>query len=110
MLEDLGALRAWRQTATAVGEPESEARLAPPAPDPLLDRVRPLAREVPRRAWPVFRGTIYGVVLAMGFALFWFAIRFRQLVLAGWSDLTVAFIFFVVLLVGWLIARRAARS
>jgi tetratricopeptide (TPR) repeat protein len=110
MLEDVGALRAWRLAATAIGVPGREARLALPAPDPLLDRVRPLAREVPIRAWLVFRGTIYGVVLSMGFAVFWFAVRFRQVVLAGWSDLTVALVFFAVLLLAWIIARRAARS
>jgi tetratricopeptide (TPR) repeat protein len=105
-LEDMEALRAWQRAALAVGEDGDGAHLAQPAPDPLLDRIRTLARPVPERAWLIHRGIVFAPVLGCALPLIWFTGRVQDRVPGGGTTVTVITVLLALLLLGSIVFRR----
>jgi tetratricopeptide (TPR) repeat protein len=105
-LQDMSALRAWRQAAAAVGEPTTEARLASPAPDPLVDRAFALAREMPSWVAEIQRGIPVGLGLGIGVALVWLFFLLHDRIPGGWGTIVGFYALLIVLVVASFIRRR----
>jgi tetratricopeptide (TPR) repeat protein len=110
ILEDMGASRAWRLGAAAIGEADDGVGLARPGPDPLLERVRAKVRVLPHREWEIQRGIGYGLAMSLALPLLWFAGRFEERIPGGWNTLTAIYAALVVLLFASILFRRVRRA
>jgi tetratricopeptide (TPR) repeat protein len=108
-LDDMGAVRAWRSAATALGEPAADIRVTPPAPDPLVDRAFGRAHPLPSWTWDVQRAVGYAVALLIGVAVFWFGVRLQDRIPGGWNTLTALCVLLLVALVASYLLPRSRR-
>lgn len=109
ILEDVGALRAWRSAALALGRSDAGIALAPPAPDPLLDRARGRERKVPERAWTIHRGIGIGLAMSLALPILWFAGRLQDRIPGGWATLNLVYALLLVLIFASIILGRVPR-